>query len=104
MNRTLEYLRSIRKKLNFSPESDKCVECKYAILEYLRLMRTPCVDQRIFSEPIIVILRTKKRVAGFCPYCGGTVEVRNTFLRRIKGAHCSWCGQKLDVNFKDNES
>ena len=92
------------KKIKYSPESDKCVECKKAILEHLCLRRTSFVDQRIFSEPIIVILRTKKRVAGFCPYCGATVEVRNTFLRRIKGVHCSWCGQKLEVNFKDNES
>ena len=92
------------KKIKFSSESDKCIQCKAAILEHLSLRRTSIVDQRIFSEPMIVVLKNKKRAVGYCPYCGGTAVVHNTFLRRIKGTHCSWCGQKMEVNFKDNES
>lgn len=42
-------------------------------------------------------------MAGFCPTCNGSVEIEKTASRMMKGACCSWCGQKLDVQklFRD---
>lgn len=37
-----------------------------------------------------------KTIGGYCPTCGGTVRIENTFLTRAKGQCCSWCGQKLN--------
>ena len=41
------------------------------------------------------VLCNKKQKGGYCPTCGGTVVIENSFLRRIKENHCSWCGQAL---------
>lgn len=51
---------------------------------------TPAVDNGII-------------MAGFCPTCNGSVEIEKTASRMMKGACCSWCGQKLDVKnlFRD---
>ena len=49
--------------------------------------------------PIVQESITKRKTYGYCPCCGGTVEISNSFLRRHKGACCSWCGQRLQVNF-----
>ena len=42
------------------------------------------------------IIETKKFVAGYCPTCGGIVHFKNTFVRKHRGACCTWCGQALD--------
>lgn len=36
-------------------------------------------------------------MAGFCPTCAGSVEIEKTWIRKQKGACCSWCGQRLKV-------
>lgn len=46
-------------------------------------------------------LHSKDKMGGYCPNCNGTVEKRNTFLRRVKKEnYCTWCGQALDWDGK----
>lgn len=40
----------------------------------------------------------KDRIAGYCPSCMGTVDIRLTWLVQHKGHRCSWCGQKIDLS------
>ena len=37
------------------------------------------------------------RIAGYCPNCGGTVDIKLTPLIKMKGHRCSWCGQNIDL-------
>ena len=62
------------------------------------------IDRRDFPTPLRFRMRFKNCICGYCPSCGGTVLIRKTVVRKIKGACCSWCGQRLEVNFKDDES
>ena len=41
------------------------------------------------------------KVGGYCPNCEGTVLIQKTWLRTIKGQHCSWCGQALKVEGRE---
>lgn len=38
------------------------------------------------------------KIGGYCPNCGGTVLIQKTRLKEIKGHHCDWCGQAIDIN------
>lgn len=50
-----------------------------------------------------VLVENAVVMSGYCPTCGGTVDIEKTLQREMKGACCSWCGQKLDVKklFRD---
>lgn len=37
------------------------------------------------------------KIGGYCPNCGGTVTLHRTALKLMKGHHCSWCGQAIDI-------
>lgn len=39
----------------------------------------------------------KDRIAGYCPTCDGTVDIKLTWLVEHKGHRCSWCGQAIDL-------
>ena len=39
----------------------------------------------------------KNRIAGYCPNCDGTVDIKITALIKLKGHRCSWCGQAIDL-------
>ena len=39
----------------------------------------------------------KGRIAGYCPTCDGTVDIKLTWLVEHKGHRCSWCGQAIDL-------
>lgn len=43
------------------------------------------------------------RIAGYCPNCGGTVDIKLTPLIKMKGHRCSWCGQRIDLTGVDKE-
>ena len=49
------------------------------------------IAKKIFSS-----CKIENAIGGYCPNCGGTVEIAETWLVQTKGQHCSWCGQKLD--------
>ena len=59
------------------------------------------IDRRAIPTKLSFAMRFKNRIAGYCPSCSGTVVIKNTFLRKIKGACCSWCGQKILFDFKE---
>lgn len=58
-----------------------------------------------FGIPLPLCFRVEKKkfVAGYCPTCGGTVYYKKTWVRKIKGACCSWCGQNLDLWSEKND-
>ena len=66
------------------------------------LIQAPNVDvekalEKQKPKRVKFLLHFKDGSGGYCPNCNGTVEKRNTFLRRIKKEnHCTWCGQSLD--------
>lgn len=37
------------------------------------------------------------KIGGYCPNCGGTVLYHSSFLKKVKGHCCSWCGQAIKV-------
>lgn len=37
------------------------------------------------------------KVGGYCPNCGGTVLYHKSWLKKVKGHCCSWCGQAIEV-------
>ena len=58
------------------------------------------IDRRSIPEPLIFSMRFKNCIVGYCPFCSSPVKIRNTLPRRIKGACCSWCGQRIEFDFK----
>ena len=59
------------------------------------------IDRRVIPTPLSFSMRFKNCICGYCPFCGSPVKIRNTLLRRIKGACCSWCGQRITVDIKE---
>lgn len=53
--------------------------------------------RKSIAAPFTALVDNGIVAAGYCPNCGGSVEVEKTWTRRVRGACCSWCGQKLDV-------
>ncbi len=43
----------------------------------------------------------EERIAGYCPTCDGTVDIKLTCLVKLKGHRCSWCGQVIDLTGVD---
>ena len=62
------------------------------------------IDRRAIPEPLCFSMRFKNGICGYCPSCGSPVKIRNTLPRRIKGACCSWCGQKILFDFKEKRN
>lgn len=42
-------------------------------------------------------LEVGEQIGGYCPNCGGTVLMQKTWLKEVKGHHCSWCGQCIEI-------
>lgn len=54
-------------------------------------------DKEIPKKVKCHIKLPKNRIAGYCPTCGCTVDIKLTWLIKHKGHRCSWCGQAIDL-------
>ena len=70
-------------------------------LLYVATKEQSKIDRRAIPTPLCFSMRFKNCICGYCPSCGSPVKIRNTLPRRIKGACCSWCGQKIEFEFKE---
>ena len=65
----------------------------------LKIALSNAVEKQI-PKRVNIIIKLRNRKCGYCPNCNGTVQVRKSFLKNIKGDCCSWCGQRLDWNIE----
>lgn len=54
--------------------------------------------EKQIAKKIVSACKIDNVIGGYCPTCNGTVRIKETWLVKAKGHHCSWCGQKLDLN------
>lgn len=53
--------------------------------------------EKQLPKPIEEYMIKGDQLAGYCPTCSGTVLFHHrSFPRKVKGACCSWCGQRLE--------
>ena len=84
---------------------DYCQKMNSHILSLIRRWQNIVQEHIEKTTPKLVNgfgLSSEKRIVGYCPTCGGTVDIKLTFLVKHKGHCCSWCGQRIDLTGENN--
>ena len=108
-NDSLDLIRRLQSENKKLEKRNGVLLCEKDAMEAQCIAIEKRVDELVEKEKpkkiqaIAPSLREKDRIAGYCPNCDGTVDIRLTVLVKLKGHRCSWCGQAIDISEEVNE-